>query len=283
MRLAIFAILVGLVLVSFGALLLAGSRALTFSCLSRLDAGEPGVVGHMLEKGMARELEEYHMRRVGACVISLPPAPPYANAATHPQAERFFYVDAAGNVTIKGLSDRNIPPDLSQRALLFADARLTWFKMRLLLDGFISERIRYVYLAGLTSDGRPAYTFFEVTAPGAFPMLYPHRLCLLKDDASYYYREDVDPEITHLGSSDSFMQIAKDIRESSVAKKPFMRLLALDAVTAGAVYRTIAMFEPAGVQALVKLRTDDREYILASVAQFRQAREKTTEEEEEGQ
>ena len=281
MRAIKLAILGCLVLVSFGALLLAGSRALTFSCLSRLDAGEPGVVGRMLEKGMARDLEEYHMRQLRACAINLPPASPYANAATHPRVERFFYVDAAGNVTIRGLSDRNIPPDLSQRALLFVDARLTWFKMRLLLDAFISERIRYVHLAGLTSDGRLAYTFFEVTAPGAFPMLYPHRICLLKNDASYYYIEDVDPEITRLGGFEDFRQIAEQVLGLSIAKRPFMRLLAMDSVTCDAVYRTLTMFKPAGVQALVKLRTDDREYILASIAQFRQAGEKTPGEEEE--
>lgn len=282
MRVVKLAILICLVIAAFGLLLFAGSYARSLSSLSRLEAGERGIVAQMLQAGMVRELESYHLRHIESCGIKLPPSAPYARAEAHPQAERFFYVDAAGNVTIKGLSDQNVPEDYSQRCVLFADARLTWFKIRLLLDALIDERIRYLYFAASSPDGLISYTPLEIICPGAFPMLYPHRVCLLGEDALFYYYED-ERVLSGFENLEQFREIAGLVREKSASKKPFLRILAMDNVTCATVYRVISMFKPSGVQSLVKLRSGDREFILADALELAGRAKERAEKQEEGQ
>jgi len=276
MRAAKIAILAALVIIVGAILFLAGSRAVALSYVSPLEKGEPGAVKQILDKGMGELLEKYHFRVIASAGVSLPAAPEQAETL-HPLAERFFYVDSAGNVTIKGLSDENIPEDLSQKCILFADSGLSWFKARMLFDAFISEKIRTVYAAGLTASGKLAYTPFEVAAPGAFPMLYRHRICLLSDDKVYEYFEE-DGSIVKFDSYAEFEKIAADIRDSSVSEKPFVRVLALDRVSFDAAFRTLAMFKPANLQAIVMVRTDDREYILAEVEELAARKNKPEEE-----
>ncbi len=280
MRITRFSILIGLVLVSFGALLLAGGYAVSLTHFSRLEAGERGVVQHMLDKNMTSALETYHLGQVKALAVSLPPAPARADAPTHPQAERFFYADAQGNVTIKGLSDKNVPPDLSQKCLLFADSGLSWYSTRLLLDALLNERIRYVYLAGLTPEGHLSYTLFEIIEPGPFT-IYPYCVCIFSADKTYYYYEN-EEEASRFTNLDSFKKVAAKARELSSAEKPFLRFLGMDSVTVGTVHRTLGMFEPAGVQAIVILRSEDRKYTLAAAAEL-VLTEKEQQQEEEDQ
>jgi hypothetical protein len=98
-------------------------------------------------------------------------------------------------------------------------------------------------------------------------MIYPDCVCLLADDAVYYYHED-NGRLAPLPDAAAFKDAAAGVRERSFASKPFMRVLAADSVTCSALQRILAMFEPAGVQAMVKLRADDAGYVLARVAEL---------------
>jgi hypothetical protein len=277
MRTLRFATLVILVLVSFGLLLFAGNQTLSLSHLSRLESGEPGVVAEMLAEGMARELENYHLRQIETMNISLPAATPYAPAPAHPAAERFYYADVQGNILIKGLSDKNVPDDLGQNCLLFADSMLSWYQLHMLLEAFADEDIRNVYLAGLAPDGHLTYTRFEVIRPGQF-MIYPYIICLTSDAAAFYYYRD-EEEFASFNNFESFKRVAKMARDSSPVERPFLRLVAAYKVTTGAFYATLNMFRPCGVQPLTMVKTDNRKDILDEVRELSQ----TPEQEEEKQ
>jgi hypothetical protein len=284
MRIVRLAVLLVFVLASFALMLYAGGRTFTIFHFRDLEAGKAGVVRRMIAGGMAASLEAYHLREVGAAGVKLPPAAPYAPAPSHPDAERFFYVDAHGNITIEGISDKNIPRDhLSQKCLLFCDRRLPWFKARLLFEAFLTERISYVYLAGLTNDGKLSYVQLEICEPGEF-RIYPYMICMLNDREAFYYNENEDttqgidytPGAEGRQSAqeatknlESFKIAANSIHDDSPIENPFVRLLAGDSVSAGAVYERLAMFLPAGIQPIsIISRVDARPQILEEVAEF---------------
>jgi hypothetical protein len=277
MRVARLIIVIIIVLVSLGLLLYAGSRAAALSCISRLERGERGIVAYMLEKGMVQELEDYHNRQIETLEIKLPQAPGYALPATYPPAERFYYVDARGTVMIKGLSDKNTPEDLSQKCLLFADSRLDWYQARLLLEAFLGENIRNVYLAGLAPDGRMTYTPVEITPPGLF-MVYPYIICLLSGNRSFYYYRD-EEELVNFSGLEAFKKAVLAARNISPVESPFLRLVAAYEVTVGEFHSTLCMFGHGGVRALTMPNSDDRIDILAEVTELSQPPEQEEEEE----
>ncbi len=289
MRIVRFTILAVLVLASFALLLYAGSRTFTISHLTRLEAGETGVVRQMLADGMAAALENYHLREAEAAGAKLQQAPHYAPAPGHPDAERFFYADAQGNVTVKGISDKNVPRDhLSQGCLFFCDRELPWAKARLLFEAFLKEKISYVYLAGLTAEGKLSYVKLEICEAGEF-RIYPYMICVLNDDEALYYNENEDTimEIDYVRASgdgqpdrktatknlENFKIAANKIHDDSPIKHPFVRLLAGDNVSAGAVFERLAMFLPADIQPIsIISRTDARPQILEEAAEFARKR-----------
>ena len=285
MRAVRLIILAVLVLASLALLLYAGSRTFTISYLNRLEAGESGVVRQMLACDMAAALEKYHLSEVEAARIKLPPAPHYTPTPKHPDAERFFYADAHGNVTIKGISNKNVPRDhLSQKCIFFCDYRLPWSKARLLFEAFMAEKITYVYLAGITAEGKLSYVQLEICAGGTF-RIYPYMICLLNDHEAFYYNENEDASVaighvripiskspdrqTSTKNLESFKMAANKIHDDSPIRNPFVRLLAGDDVSAGAVYERLVMFLPAEIQPIsVISRTDARPQILESVEEF---------------
>jgi hypothetical protein len=277
MRAARFIVLGVLVIAAVVALVLAGRYSVGQSYASLLGAGEKGVVAQMLEKGLQSELDEYHLGNVKAAEIRPPSAMQSANALPHPQAERFFYVDAGGNVTIKGLSDENIPPDLSQKAVLLADSGLSWFKAQALFDSLIDEKIRYVYIAGLAADGGLTYVPLEV-APYSTFLVYPYCICHLTDSDTLYHYEDAEETMRFTGF-EGFQKAVAKAREQSRAPKPFLKILAADNVSLGAVFGTLSMFEPAGVKAIAILRDPNQGYIIGAIAE--DANEPVEQEEEE--
>lgn len=277
MRAARIAILTGLVIFSIIALLFAGSRIAKISYISLLEKGEPGAVKQILDNNMGEILEKYHLQTIASAKINLTRISENADTS-HPEAERFFYIDDTGNITIKGLSDKNTPDDLSQKCVIFADAKLSWFKSRMLFEALINEKIRTIYAAALTPAGDLAYIPFEVAAPGAFPMLYRHRICLLSDSEFFEYFEE-EEEIAPFTGLPEFSAIADRIRDASVSKNPFVRLMALDHVKFGSALKVLSLFKPSGIQAIVMMRTNDREYLLANVEELSGKLNKKKEEE----
>lgn len=284
MRIVRLAVILVLVLASFVLMLYAGGRTFIISEFRDLEAGKAGIVRRMISSGMAASLEAYHLREVKAADVKLPFAATYAPAPKHPDAERFFYVDAHGNVAIKGVSDKNIPRDsLSQKCVLFCDGKLPWSKVRLLFEAFLTERISYVCLAGLTEEGKLSYVQLEICEPGEL-RIYPYMICMLNDREAFYYNENED---TTLGidyipgaegrqsaqeatkNLESFKIAANSIHDESPIENPFVRLLADDSVPVGAVYGRLAMFVPAGIQPICIIsRVDARPQILEEVAEF---------------
>lgn len=282
-----FVALLGLAAFSFAMLLWAASSSVPVPYLARLESGERGLVRQMLEGGMARALERYHLNASEAAGVNLPAAARAAPLA-HPEAERFFYVNARGEITIKGLSDENVPPDYSQKCLLFVDAGLSWFKMRMLLEALVDAKIHHVYLASQTTQGHLNYTHFEVMKPVGIELLYPYRVVMLADGIVYLCCEEEDGSLQEGPDSSRFVRItdlsafkktAQRVRENSIATKPFIRFLALDNVTCGAFYHMLAMCEPGGLQAIIKVRTQDRADIIAEVAEHHAPPEKKEEQE----
>lgn len=275
MKNAEFAVLLGLAALCLCLLLWAASSSDAIPYLARLEAGERGIVREMLEKGMAPDLDNYHLCAAHAAGVTLPVAPAHAGALAHPQAERFFYVNGEGEMVLKGLSDQNVPPDYSQKCLLFVDASLSWFRMRTLFQALVDANIRYAYLGALTPDGRLSYTLFEVIGLSAFELFYPYRIVMLDDRTVYLYCEEEEDDsqepgesamFVRIADSGAFQKVAQRVRRNSPAKKPFVRFLAMDNVTCRAFCHTLAMCAPNSLQAIIKLRDDNRIFILSEVA-----------------
>jgi len=223
-----------------------------------LEAGDKGVVEEVEKKQMVKMLEAYHLYHINGASINLPPLSGGSGVDMPVDAERFFYVDSRGTTIIKGLADKNIPQDLSQKCLLFADRDLIYFKLKLLLSALVAEKIKFVYLAALTEEGGLTYRHFEIMAPVAFPTVYPNHVVILDNQKIYFNQSEAD-------DLESFKKEADRVRQESISRTPFVRILADDGVLCSALMRALGLFEVSRVKPIIKLCVDDDGYEIAEL------------------